>query len=623
MGNQDIYSELVVKAGQGDKDSLNKLAEKVRPQLYVYVFRLTLDNDLTEDIVQESLIEMFRFLEKLEKSDSFWPWLRRIALNKIHRHYKNQQKRKAVSMSDIGYDSPQPNPQEGFADLVQQELRQIVINAMQKLSPRHREVLVLRCYEQMRYSQIAEEMNSSEFAVRMLFLRAKKALAKELSREGLGKGSLLMALALFGKMTAPTEAAAAEITITAATVNAGIAASVAVAVTSKTALVSLTAAAAISAGTVLAPAVINSDDTPLHTVDVQAVKVIRSLPQYDEKNFESWIFFPQGASGPVMTRLMQLYPDGRQNFCCILENGQANYHFDQNSGIVYIDNFHYWNSDLSVRVLPTDDPQMVSFIEQNQNRPIDMDYISNGMKGLLIISRRVEHEIAAKPRIEKHINVLEEEYYRFDWSAGTRVVDRRDQMHQRGWTYFTVSGSVNGVEVTGAGRLPFAYAKFQQNRPWLVLNLANGFRIVDSVHGSAVVDSSNNVVYRFSYGSFFAGLSRPWMGLHTIDIIRRDAAAEHIAFDSRMDSDSNYATVTLTTNSGKIVYTIDMYRDVVSSIEFFQAEKSIGRLDFSYMQNLAGTQGFTEPFIRSGGKRADYMGIEWLSKLGFGSLIDW
>jgi DNA-directed RNA polymerase specialized sigma24 family protein len=39
----------------------------------------------------------------------------------------------------------------------------IVLEAMNQLKPRQRHILVLRCYEQMKYSQIAREMGCTEF----------------------------------------------------------------------------------------------------------------------------------------------------------------------------------------------------------------------------------------------------------------------------------------------------------------------------------------------------------------------------------------------------------------------------------------------------------------------------
>jgi DNA-directed RNA polymerase specialized sigma24 family protein len=74
MDKQVNEIELVERAQQGDRLSLNKLAEIARERLRTYVYRLTQKDDLTQEIVQESLLEMCKILGKLQNTDRFWPW---------------------------------------------------------------------------------------------------------------------------------------------------------------------------------------------------------------------------------------------------------------------------------------------------------------------------------------------------------------------------------------------------------------------------------------------------------------------------------------------------------------------------------------------------------------------
>ena len=87
MTDHENYAELVKKAQLGDKECLNRLAEAGRVRLHEYVFRITLQEDLTQDIVQESILEMFKVFNKLKQAERFWDWLEGIAFNKIRSHY--------------------------------------------------------------------------------------------------------------------------------------------------------------------------------------------------------------------------------------------------------------------------------------------------------------------------------------------------------------------------------------------------------------------------------------------------------------------------------------------------------------------------------------------------------
>ena len=221
MDQQTYVLELVRKAQQGDRNSLDKLAVQAKDRLHTYVLRMTQQEDLAQEIVQESLLEMFKVIGKLRDADRFWPWLYGIATNKLRRFYRTESTQRRIVAASLEKKGSVQDRENGLENLVGDELKQIVSGAMKKLKPRHKAVLVMRCYDDMPYSEIAETMGCSEFSTRMLFMRAKRALQKELSRNGFSKGAFLAALVLFGKMTAPSKAAAAEASIAASVKSPG------------------------------------------------------------------------------------------------------------------------------------------------------------------------------------------------------------------------------------------------------------------------------------------------------------------------------------------------------------------------------------------------------------------
>ena len=54
-----------------EEASIDKLAAEARPRLQVYVYRLTLNDDLAQDITQETMLEMFRILGKLKDTNDY------------------------------------------------------------------------------------------------------------------------------------------------------------------------------------------------------------------------------------------------------------------------------------------------------------------------------------------------------------------------------------------------------------------------------------------------------------------------------------------------------------------------------------------------------------------------
>ncbi len=598
MINQKEYAELVRKAQLGDKESLNRLAEAVRVRLREFVLRLTLQEDLTQDIVQESILEMFKVFDKLKKADRFWAWLYGIAFNKVRSHYGRQWRHKTISLSEISCEAATEESQSALADMVNQELKQIVFSSMRELAPRHRAILTMRCYKEMPYSEIAKLMGCTEFGAQSLFYRAKKALSKKLSSHGLSKGYLLTALVLFGKLTATTEATAANVSVTAATLKVGAAASLAAMATSKTAVVSLATAVVIAGGTV---AITSGTDKIAKGPQEPKTQTSINPPGQtgaSKGTEQCWYFFPDGAGKPVMIRLLKSGASGKQSYCQCLQNQHANYYNYKDT--IYINNFRMYSPDLSVRRLPTDDEDLSRFISRVEGKQADMEYVSSKRKALLVISKRFSGYGDRIWRIDRHTNVLEEEFFQFAWPESARIIDNRDAMHKRGWTYFRVAGQVNGEEVSGTGRIPFVYATSKRSSPWLKLKLGDGLKILDSGTEACVLDGSGKAVARYEGGSFFKGLGRPWMGLHTIDMVRRDAAEKQVWFETKLIQDSRKAEVVLTHDQAELVYTIDMETDVIEKITFSLSNSDQGELRFSYLQDInnVGNE-FTPPRIGS------------------------
>jgi RNA polymerase sigma-70 factor, ECF subfamily len=595
---QNPDHSLISQAQRGCAESMDLLADQVQGRLYSYVYRCTLDSDTSNDIVQETLIEMVRLLGKLRHADQFWAWLRAIAYNKIRNQRRKEQHRRGVSLSEVGSDlPPERDPrkcQEGLAELMSQELKQNILSAMREIKPQYRDVLSMRCYEDMEYEKIAKLMDRSPFAVRMMFVRAKRALANQLSRRGVTKGSLVTALALFGKITAPSEAAAAQVSVTAATLKVGAAATLAGAVTTGTG--ATVAVLAVSALTVVTTLGVKYPET-FRNLWPQSQKATNSFEVFTsssaaEGQQELWYYLPEGREGPVMMRLAQKRGEsgiGRAGYHW-LQNQAGNYFYDRDHNTIYINNFHTWQRDLRVRVLPTDEPSLRRFLARDQGiSEVGFVPVSGDAQGLLVIAGR-ESPDGSGYQVQPNTpyNILHEEYFRYNWPPEAKVFDARDAMHRRGWTVFRIRGEIGGHPIQGAGQIPFVYEASGEYPAWLRLESDGRLLGVDTPTGAAFYPTRGGK-NSWAGGSLFIGLSRPWMGLHTIDTIRRDAARYGIRFVAEYQPPEHQGRVKLFAPGVTMVYTIDMEKDMVESISFLSGpdgSQSVGFLEFTYFQDL-------------------------------------
>ena len=231
-----ISPELIQQAQLGNDDSLNRLTEMVRIRLSGYIYRLTLDYDLTQDLLQETILFMIQSLNQLEHVDQFWNWLFRTALGKVQHHNRESKRKRKLRKSEFEqmklHNNVSGDSNDGLTELLRKELSDAVFKAMKRLKLKYRSVLVLRCFENLEYAEIARVLNVSELQSRVLFFRAKTSLRKQLAADGLGSRYFLLALALFGLATASSRTASAT-TITAATLNVGFGPAVLAALSSK------------------------------------------------------------------------------------------------------------------------------------------------------------------------------------------------------------------------------------------------------------------------------------------------------------------------------------------------------------------------------------------------------
>jgi hypothetical protein len=146
---------------------------------------------------------------------------------------------------------------------------------------------------------------------------------------------------------------------------------------------------------------------------------------------------------------------------------------------------------------------------------------------------------------------------------------------------------------------------------------------MDSDAGAYILDARNTVVSKYARGGFFKGLSRPWMGLHTIDTVRRDAGERQVPFQTIVAPDGKDVQVTVIRNQTRLVYTIDLKTDVVKSIAFFVGEAPAGQLDFEYLQDLpvARSEFIAPRTANYRGSLSQDEGMLWLIRLVDGTLV--
>jgi RNA polymerase sigma-70 factor (ECF subfamily) len=200
MSNKLDYSTLdesilVDHAKLGDTRSFEELVSRYRDRVYARAFSIMRNEDLAIDLSQNAWIKAWQRLEQFHGDASFVTWLNRIITNLCLDELRRKKRLKTDSIEEIQEDTgPVENRMEiqdfdPIAKLNQQDLRERIDDAMDKLSVNHRTVLVLYEYEQLEYKQIADQMDTTIGTVmsRLFYARKKMAslLGEALKKDGL------------------------------------------------------------------------------------------------------------------------------------------------------------------------------------------------------------------------------------------------------------------------------------------------------------------------------------------------------------------------------------------------------------------------------------------------------
>jgi len=198
---------LVKQAQCGDSEAMSQLSQQVTDRVFPYIQGLTLNYDLAEDILQETLLELVKSLDRVKKPESFWCWVYRQALGKVQHHFRDRSRQRSIVLRVASGILGQATDESltGLNYVKRMELSEIVLRAMGKLKIEYRNVLILRCFENLSYAEIAQVLECKERYARVLFLRAKRSLEKHLVRGNFSTEYLLAGLVLFRILTKPSE----------------------------------------------------------------------------------------------------------------------------------------------------------------------------------------------------------------------------------------------------------------------------------------------------------------------------------------------------------------------------------------------------------------------------------
>jgi RNA polymerase sigma-70 factor (ECF subfamily) len=186
--------ELIDACRSGDREAFGCLFEIHSKRIFSIARRLSGDNSVAMDIVQDTFLKLFSSIGNFRGESEFEAWIYRLAVNRCIDNLRRT--RRYIPMADA-FPGALFASADSFADLVRAELQHRVRWAVERLSPDQRTVVVLRYTDGLSYDEIAAALGCSPGTVASRLNRAHKVLhrrlahttsSKTVSRRGARKG---------------------------------------------------------------------------------------------------------------------------------------------------------------------------------------------------------------------------------------------------------------------------------------------------------------------------------------------------------------------------------------------------------------------------------------------------
>ena len=181
-------AEIMLRVREGDDSGFSILIEKYRKQMVHFMFRMSRNQAVAEELAQEVFLRVYRSRQTYRAEAKFSTWLYRIATNLGVNHARDTKHERTAQ--NVYLDQPDaetgttPDVADSTLSVEQQLVREERMNAIRKhvmaLPERQRSAVLMHKYQEMDYKEIGDVLKLSESATKSLLFRAYQTLRENL-----------------------------------------------------------------------------------------------------------------------------------------------------------------------------------------------------------------------------------------------------------------------------------------------------------------------------------------------------------------------------------------------------------------------------------------------------------
>jgi RNA polymerase sigma-70 factor (ECF subfamily) len=186
--NLSDEGSVIERCKKGDREAFSAIVQKyMKPAYYVALGYVGRPEDAL-DLSQDAFVNAFRHIKRFDSSKSFFPWFYSILKNLCMNHLNRLRRRREDSIDQMAEEEGQISiPIEAVGpeeQVVRKDLEIKIGQALQRLRPKDREIIILQHFQDYSYQEIADLLGIPMGTVMSRLYSARQALRRELERMG-------------------------------------------------------------------------------------------------------------------------------------------------------------------------------------------------------------------------------------------------------------------------------------------------------------------------------------------------------------------------------------------------------------------------------------------------------
>jgi RNA polymerase sigma-70 factor (ECF subfamily) len=166
--------EILARISAGDTEQFGLLYDAYAERIYKYLFYRTRDREVAEDLTSTTFFKAIQNIKRFDASKgNFSSWIYRIARNTLFDYYRQKKITEPIEVAE-----EMNNSEDIEGEIGDRELLRGIKKSFAQLTSDQREIVTMRIWDGLTYSEIAKALGKSEASCKVAFYRATIKLKK-------------------------------------------------------------------------------------------------------------------------------------------------------------------------------------------------------------------------------------------------------------------------------------------------------------------------------------------------------------------------------------------------------------------------------------------------------------